>query len=138
MKHYPALIEADGDGFMVSFRDIPEALTGGDTHEEAVNMATDALVTAMDFYIEDKRTVPQPSKAEVGEVLIELPDSLVIKLMLLNEMVAQKLRPQDLANRLKVDRRNVTRLLDLNHATKIDSLSQAFTVLGKRLEVRVV
>lgn len=138
MKHYPALIEADGDGFMVSFRDIPEALTGADTYEEALNMATDALVTAMDFYIEDKRTVPQPSKAEAGEVLIELPDSLVIKLMLLNEMVAQKLRPQDLANRLKVDRRNVTRLLDLNHATKIDSLSQAFAVLGKRLEVRVV
>ncbi len=138
MKHYPALIAADGDGFMVSFRDIPEALTGGETYDEALEMAADALVTAMDFYIEDKRTVPQPSKAVAGEVLIELPDSLVIKLMLLNEMVAQNLRPQDLANRLHVDRRNVTRLLDLNHATKIDSLAGAFKALGKTLEVRVV
>ena len=33
---YPARIEPDGDGFKVSFPDIPEALTGGATWEEAV------------------------------------------------------------------------------------------------------
>jgi len=70
MLRYPAKIEADGDGFMVSFRDIPEALTGADTREEAEKMAADALLTAMDFYFEDGRAVPEASAPEGGEVLV--------------------------------------------------------------------
>jgi antitoxin HicB len=37
----------------VSFRDIPEALTSGNTMEEAREMAEDALLMAMAFYFED-------------------------------------------------------------------------------------
>lgn len=48
-------------GFVVTFRDVPEAITQGDTLEEARAMAVDALVTSMDFYLEDGREVPRPS-----------------------------------------------------------------------------
>ena len=70
MLRYPALFEPDGDGFCVSFRDIPEALTSGNTMEEAREMAEDALLMAMDFYFEDKRPVPSPSKMHKGEELV--------------------------------------------------------------------
>ena len=62
--NYPATFTKDTDGFVVTFRDIPEALTQGDTYEEALEMAQDALATAMDFYFEDNRPVPMPSKAK--------------------------------------------------------------------------
>ncbi|WP_343039007.1 type II toxin-antitoxin system HicB family antitoxin [Paraburkholderia bonniea] len=67
--------EADG-GFVVTFSDIPEAITQGETTEEALAMAQEALETAMEFYFEDKRVVPTPSKPKRGQPVIELPASL--------------------------------------------------------------
>jgi antitoxin HicB len=49
---YPATIEQDEDGqFIVSFRDVPEALTSGETLEEALAEAVDCLVVALDGYV---------------------------------------------------------------------------------------
>lgn len=132
---FPANIEPDGDGWMVSFPDIPEALTGDATRDGAVAMARDALITALDFYFDDRRAVPTPSKPKKGQDLIELPASLAAKVLLLNAMVEQKVRPVDLAEKLGTTRQEVNRLTDLRHATKIDAISNALQVLGKRLEL---
>jgi|GEM_PF-4652354 len=43
-------------------------------------MAADALLTAMDFYFEDHRIVPEPSAPRRGEVLISLPASVFARL----------------------------------------------------------
>lgn len=134
---FPAKIEPDGDGFMVSFPDIPEALTCGDTYDEAVSMAHDALLTAMDFYFEDRRAVPEPSKAAKGQVLISLPASVSAKVLLLNEMVRQNVRPIDLASRMGTTKQEVNRLTDLKHATKIDTIAKALEAMGLDLELAV-
>ena len=76
MLSYPARITRDGARFTVSFVDIPEALSDGGTREEAMAMAADALTTAMDFYFEDKRTVPKPSAPKRGQ-LMNLRTSIV-------------------------------------------------------------
>lgn len=137
MLQYPARFEPDGDGFVVTFRDIPEAITQGENEAEAVAMAADALLTAMDFYFEDRRAVPAPSPAEPGERLVSLPASVSAKVLLLNEVVASGVRPSDLARRMGVTPQEVTRVLDLHHATKIDTLAAGLAALGKRLELRV-
>jgi antitoxin HicB len=134
---YPAHVRPDGDSWMVSFPDIPEALTGGDSEQEAIEMAKDALVTALEFYFEDGRAVPPPSKPRKGHVLIELPASVAAKVLLLNEMVAQKIRPSELARRLHTTPQEVSRLTNLRHATKIDGIDNALHALGKRLELRL-
>lgn len=138
MLNYPAGLKPDGDGYLVEFRDIPEAITSGRTKEEALEMAQDALATAMEFYFEDKRTVPAPSKAKRGESLVELPPSLAAKVLLLNLMIEQGVTAASLARRLDTTPQTVTRIVDIHHATKIDTLSEAFRALGKRLELRVV
>lgn len=71
---YPEKFEADLEvgGYVVTFRDIPEAITQGDTEAEAMAMARDALAVAMDFYFEDKRDIPSPSQLEAGERLVSL------------------------------------------------------------------
>jgi antitoxin HicB len=138
MFKFPAKLEQDETGgYFVSFRDIPEALTQGDNLEDARAAAKDALITAMDFYIEDQRRVPEASPAEPGEELIELPLSIAAKIMLLNEMVEQRFRPADLAKAMQVKPQEVTRLMDLNHVTKIDTLARAFAAIGRRLELRL-
>jgi len=132
---YPATFEtAEEGGFVVTFRDIPEAITQGDDEAEALDMAADALLTAMDFYFEDRRPVPLPSVAQEGERLIELPLSASAKVLLLNEMLAQNVGPSEVARRIGVSKQEGTRLVDLQHATKVDRLAAAFAALGRELD----
>ncbi|CDG47893.1 type II toxin-antitoxin system HicB family antitoxin [Serratia symbiotica] len=130
---YPVKFEHDETGWCVSFPDIPEALTGGDTREEAIEMAQDALVTAFDFYFEDRRPVPMPSAD--GEEFIDVPASVAAKVLLLNAMIATGTTPAQLARRLGTRPQEVNRIVTLNHATKIDTIEAALKALGKRLEI---
>jgi len=135
MRYPVTFTPADEGGFTVTFRDIPEAISQGDTREEALAEAAGALLTAMDFYFEDRKQVPLPSKLKAGEELVELPASAWAKVLLLNEMIKQKVRPTDLARLLETSPQEVNRLIDLHHATKIDAVSRAISVLGRRMEV---
>ena len=135
MFRYPARLIPDGAGFAVKFRDIPEALTCGATREEAVDMASDALATAMDFYFEDKRSVPLPSTPKRGDVLIDLPASAAAKVLLLNTMLAQKVTAAELARRLHTRRQDINRVIDLRHTTKIDTIEAALAALGMQLQL---
>lgn len=58
----------------MSFPDIPEALTQGDSYDEVMEMAKDALETALTFYFEDGRSVPLPSSVELGQPYVILKD----------------------------------------------------------------
>lgn len=135
---YPVKIKTDGKGWMVSFPDIPEALTSGGTKEEALAMAKDALETALDFYFDDKREVPSPSMARRGQSVIELSASMSAKVLLLNEMVRQKVRPAELARRLHTTAQEVNRLTNVRHTTRIDGIAAALRALGRHLDMRLV
>jgi antitoxin HicB len=52
MKGYAVEIEKDGSGYVATFPDVPEALTGGDTRPETLEMAQDALFAAIQGYME--------------------------------------------------------------------------------------
>lgn len=138
MFGYPARVRKERDGYVVSFRDIPEALTSGANRKEAIEMAVDALATAMEFYFEDRRQVPLPSKPRKGEEVVDLPASVAVKVLLLNEMLKENVTPSKLARKLDTSPQSVTRIVDLHHATKIDTLAQAFKAMGKTLNFSVV
>lgn len=137
MLIFPVVIEPDSSGYSVRFPDVPEAISAGATQEDALRMAQDALETAMEFYFEDGRQVPLPSAIEAGQFAVELPVSLSAKILLLNEMIAQRVRPVELARRLGTSPQSVQRLLKIQHATKIDTVASAFKALGKRLDFQV-
>jgi len=137
MLRYPAKIEPDTTGFLVTFRDIPEANSAGETREEAEIMAADALLVAMDFYFEDRRPVPPPSAPVGDEVMVALPASVSAKVLLLNEMIAQAVTPSELARRMDARKQEVNRIIDLGHATKIDTIAAALSSLGRELELSV-
>lgn len=133
---YPAIFTpAEEGGFVVTFRDIPEAITQGDDETESLFMARDVLREAMGVYFEEKRAVPAPSKPQKGERLIDLPLSVVAKVHLLNAMLAQQVAPSELARRLGTTRQEVNRLTDLEHATKIDRIAEAMSAMGRELDL---
>lgn len=135
---YPMNIKPDGRFFLVTFIDIPEAITQGESREEAVEVAQDALESALEFYFEDGRAVPSPSRIKRGQAFVELPVSLSAKVLLLNEMLNQKIRPAELARRLGTTPQEVNRLTNLRHRSRIDGIAAAMKQLGKTLEVRSV
>lgn len=100
--------------------------------------AKDALESALDFYFDDKRAVPAPSRPKRGQNVIELPASLSAKVLLLNEMITQDVRPAELARRLNTSPQEVNRLTNVRHTTRIDGIAAALQALGKHLDMRVV
>ncbi|MDR3175585.1 MAG: type II toxin-antitoxin system HicB family antitoxin [Desulfovibrio sp.] len=136
---FPVILAPDENdgGYVVTFPDIPEAVTQGETEAEALNMARDALETALEFYFEDNRAVPRPSRPEPGQHSIDIPPSLSAKILLLNEMVTQNIRPAELARRLKMTPQAVTRMTDLRHTTRIDGIDAALRALGRRMEIHL-
>lgn len=133
---YPIHVKRDGRFFLVTFPDIPEAITQGRSMKEALTAAQNALESALEFYFESARVVPKPSRIRTGQEFVELPTSLAAKVLLLNEMVRQKVRPAELARRLQTSPQEVNRLTNLHHASKIDRVADAMKALGKTLEIR--
>ncbi|TKI06397.1 type II toxin-antitoxin system HicB family antitoxin, partial [Martelella alba] len=125
---YPVTLQPDTGGFVVSFPDIPEALTQGDNRDEALTAALDALVTAFEFYFEDNQKIPAPS--EVTGDYVDVPLSVASKVMLLNAFIDSGLSQVELATRMGVKKQEVTRLFDLRHSTKIDTVQRAMSALG--------
>lgn len=135
---YPISISKDGESYLVRFPDIPEAITYGDSVPHAKEMATDALLTALEFYFEDWREIPLPSAQQEGSDFVELPASIAIKAQLLNEMVRQRIRQVELGKRMGLSPTQINRMVDVRRSTKIDTLDEAFKALGKELEFSVV
>ena len=84
---YPCRIEGDEDGWVASFPDVPEALTGGSDYEQTVELAADALVTALSrSYMERRRELPPPGASTPGEVPIPVPARVAAKMALYSTM----------------------------------------------------
>lgn len=137
MFSYPVNLEpAEEGGFVVTFPDVPEAITEGDDEAEALMRAADALETALDFYIEDKRPLPAPSPAKRRPTVS--PDALsCAKLAVYQAMVEQQVGKAELARRLAWHLPQVDRILDLHHASRLDQVETALAALGRRLVVEV-
>lgn len=135
---YPARFEIDPSGtFVVTFRDIPEATASVDV-DEALAMAKDALVTAMGFYFKDRRDIPEPSPVEPGEILVSLPANVQAKVLLLNVFLERRFTQVRLAQAMGVRPQEITRILDLGHPSKMDTIETALSCLGQELVLSVV
>jgi antitoxin HicB len=134
---YPVKITPDGKYFLVRFPDVPGAITQGDSVEDALRHAPDALETVFMYIFGTGELIPLPSPLKRGQKWVELPPTVAAKVLLHNEMIRQKVRPIELARRMQIPRQELTRVLNLKHNTKIDTTAQALNALGKRLELRV-
>ncbi len=138
MRAYPAALIPDPDGgFTVTFRDVPEAITEGDSREEALLRAEDALESALAMYVMAKEPLPAPSAAQPGEAIVPLSALGMAKAALYEAMREQGVGRAELARRLRWHLPQVARVLDLHHASKMEQVEAALAALGLRLIVDV-
>jgi antitoxin HicB len=137
--NYPAKFRHDKKegGFIITFRDIPEAITQADTIDACFNEATDCLDEAIAGRIDDNLIVPNPSKPRRGEKKVAVPAQTAIKAALYIAMHESNVNKSELARRLNVDVREVRRMLNPHHGTKLPSMEQALTALGKHVELHI-
>ncbi|MCC6623997.1 MAG: type II toxin-antitoxin system HicB family antitoxin [Deltaproteobacteria bacterium] len=82
MAHYPALIHRDeGTSYGVSFPDFPGVIASGDTLEEAILDAEEALVTVLEVMHEDGTDIPDPTELERVADLDDARDAKAIVLV---------------------------------------------------------
>ncbi len=137
MLAYPVKLHADENGaIVVTFPDVPEAVTFGKTRNEALTRAVDALETALSIYVDDRRDLPRPSPAR-GRPLVAPTLLGRMKVELYQAMREAGLRKSDLARRMGVHAPQVDRLLDLAHASRLDQIEAALAALGKHLAIVV-
>ena len=133
---YTAKLTRQGDGsWLVTFRDLPEALTDGDSIEDALHEAADCLEEAIAGRIDDGKDIPIPSKVRKGEHLVPLPAQMAAKAALYVAMMETGTTKSELARRLGCDVREARRLLDPRHPSKLPRLEQALMSVGQQLVV---
>src|ERR1700758_1410442 len=121
MRAYPATLTPDPEGgFTVTFRDVPEAITEGDTRDEALLRAEDALESALAMYIAAKERLPAPSEPEAGETMVPLSALGMAKTALYDAMREQGVGRAELARRLRWHLPQIARPLDLRHVTRME------------------
>jgi len=136
---YPATLkpEPDGKAFVVSFPDLPEALTSGDDLEDALAEAADCLGEALAGRIVRREEIPPPSAPRKNHYPISVPLYLAPKLALYVAMREQGVSNSELARRLKCSETVVRRMLDPKHDSKPEKLQAALAALGKRVLVAI-
>ena len=134
--NYPIKLTSEKEGgYSVLFPDIPEAITQGDTLEEALAEAEDCLEEAIANRIAMKLDIPMPSKPRKSQHIVTLNVTLAAKAALYLTMRTQKLNNSRLAKRLECDEKEVRRLLDPYYSSKLPRIEHALEVMGQRLSV---
>ena len=137
MLAYPVHLEpAEEGGFVVTFPDIPEAITQGEDEADALAWAQEALEIALEVYLDKKLRVPYPSALD-GRPAVILPVVESGKIILHNTLIDSGKKKADLARMLNLAPSLVDRLLSLHHKSRIEQIETALAAFGKRLVIDV-
>jgi antitoxin HicB len=128
--------QADG-GYVVTCRDLPEAITQGDSLAEALREAADCLDEAIHARMATGRDIPTPSRPRRGERQVALPVVSALKAALYSAVRESHLSKRELARRLGLDEKEARRMLDPAHPSKVPALERALLALGKQVQVSV-
>ena len=137
MFDYPVTLTPDGTTVLVTFADVPEAITFGADEDEALLQAIDALETGLSFYVDARKPLPVVSVAALGQKTVRPSALECAKLGVYQAMTEQGIKKAELARRLGWHMPQVDRLFDLRHASKFDQIEAAANVLGKHIQVQI-
>jgi len=135
---YNAHFAPDPDGgLLVTFPDVPEAITHGDDEVQARANAREALGLALRGYVLDGRSLP--AAVAMGKGLVRIaPDAQdVLKIATIEAFRASGLTKVALAEQMGKQEGEVRRILDPDHPTKLAALQQTLRLLGKEIVIDV-
>jgi antitoxin HicB len=122
---------------VVSFPDVPEAITQGDDLADARAQAEEALGLALLTYPERGLPLPKHRAKGKGLTMISVAPDVAAKLAVLEAFAAAGIQKKELGRRMGKDEKEIRRILNPKHATKLPTMIDALRALGKRLVIGV-
>ena len=135
---YAARFEpGDEEGVVVTFPDVPEAITQGDNEADAIKQAQEALGLALLTYPRRDLPVPDPKAKGRGLIPIAVEPEVAAKIAVLEAFKRSGISKSELGRRIGKDEKEVRRILDPRHKTKLATLTEALRTLGQQLIIGV-
>lgn len=133
---YRYVLECQENGWwLVRFPELPEALTEGETEEEARANAVDCAVAALEGYVKAGRPIPPPSSPRTGFDRAVLPSLVTAKLAVYETMRARGWPKTKLAKELGLPENSVRRLLNLRHGSHLGLVDKALAAMNAELSI---
>ena len=132
---YPAILTTDAQhgGLVVTFPDVPEAITQGADVPEALHQAADCLEEAIAGRIRRRECIPEASAVGPDQYIVALPVSTAAKAALYLALQQAKITQSELAEHLHCDEQEVIRLLDPRRVANVLRVQSALRALGFQL-----
>ena len=129
---YPALIEYDETDkrYTVRFPDLPEAITEGETFEEATFNASEVLTLTLEGRADEGAEIPKPSKQEEAELIAPAARA---QAALLLRWTKKHHKTSEIARALNTSWAAVDRLEDPHHSPNLAQLERVAASLGQRV-----
>ncbi|RKR64013.1 antitoxin HicB [Yokenella regensburgei] len=139
MFKYPASVSFDEDTgqYEIAYRDFNNLHSVALTEDDIELEARDGITAFIGDLIDSRIPIPEPSTALEGEIVLHLPVLTCLKAALHNAMISTGTRKADLARKLNQKGPQIDRLLDVSHASKVETLEQALYLLGYEVSVSV-
>jgi antitoxin HicB len=138
MLAYPAKLDKQDDGYLVTFPDLENVMTYGATMEEALHNAEEALNGCIESDFERNFSIPAPSDISSEEVFnIPVAPHIAVAIML---RALRADRPQaEVARQLNISYQVYQRLENPRKANPtVKTLEKIARVFGKRIELGFV
>ena len=131
---YPAIIKKQKDKrYFVKFPDLKEAVTEGQTLQEALFNAVEVLTLTLEGRIDEGMEIPNPSK--VKKSWHGITPSARVQAALLMRFSKGKHTTAEIARMLETSWPAVARLEDPHHWPSLRQLERTAAVLGKSLVI---
>jgi antitoxin HicB len=135
---YAARFEpGDERGVVVSFPDVPEAITQGGGEADAIKQAQEALGLALLTYPRRGLSTPFAKAKGRGLIPIAVEPEVAAKIAVLEAFKRSSVSKSELGRRIGKDEKEVRRILDPRHNTKLSTLTEALRELGQQLVIGV-
>src|SRR3990167_4077088 len=132
---YPAQItfNKSNNSFFEKLQDIPEAITEGESEEEAFFNASEVLTLAIEGRLEEGMEVPQPSKCTDQQKFISPSVRAQASLLIRWAKLSGDHTTSEIARSLNTSWPAVSRLEDPKHWPSLRQLEKIANVLGQQL-----
>jgi antitoxin HicB len=133
---YRYTLERQENGWwVVRFPRIPEALTEGETEQEARANALDCVIAALEGYMKAGKSMPREGAGHSGPDRAVLPSLVTAKLAVYETMRSRGWSKVRLAKELGMSENSVRRLLDLRHSSHMWIIDDALAKMNAELSI---
>jgi antitoxin HicB len=133
---YRYKLERQSNGWwLVRFPGIPEALTEGETEDEARRNAVDCVIAALEGYMKAGKALPRQGAGHSGADRAVLPSLVTAKLAVYETLRARGWSKLRLSKELGMPENSVRRLLDLRHSSHMWIIDEALSKMNSELAI---